>query len=290
MINFTKELAGQKGIVIWGLFLPSDFLLLEQINYLQKINNASCPSVSWVWSEMDRVWDEVGLDNTKKLHNQAVANFYSHPIWIANGVFSATDPISIQHRNAIALQVSRFGAQRVADYGGGFGQLALVLHETQPTVQIDIIEPYPSQLGIKRVEHLSKIRFIQQFEGQYECVLAQDVLEHVEQPIELLTQMVQSTKKGGHLIFANCFYPVIKCHLPSTFYLRHTFTWLAFGMGLKFIGTVDGANHAQVFKRVRDISECRVILIVGIAKVLGFFINFAMSMRAKLLSKLKVGK
>lgn len=290
MSNFTRELTAQKGIVIWGFFLPTEFLQSEQINYLKKINSASCPSVNWIWSEMDRVWDEAGLDNSKKLHNQDVANFYSHPIWIANGIFSATDAISIKHRNSISLQVRRFGAQRIADYGGGFGQLALMLHETNPNLKIDIIEPYPSQLGIKRVEKLSKIRFIQQFEGQYECVIAQDVLEHVEQPIELLTQMVKSTKKGGHLIFANCFYPVIKCHLPSTFYLRHTFTWVAFGMGLKFIGTVDGAKHAQVFKRVGEISEGRVVLIVGIAKVLGLFINFVMSIKVNILTKFKVGK
>ncbi|HEX5637363.1 MAG TPA: hypothetical protein VFY78_09780, partial [Gammaproteobacteria bacterium] len=45
------------------------------------------------------------------------------------------------------------------------------------------------------------------------------------------------------------FYPVVKCHLSSTFHLRDTFNWVVKGAGLEFIGSVQGAEHASVFRK-----------------------------------------
>lgn len=41
---------------------------------------------------------------------------------MANGVFSSVDPVSAQHRELIAIYISRLEVKRVADYGGGFGE------------------------------------------------------------------------------------------------------------------------------------------------------------------------
>lgn len=269
----VTNLASTQEVVVWGVSLPTVALEQTDINYLEKVASIERPPVEWIWQEMDSVWDELGCDNRVALRDQAIGDFYSHPVWVVNGVFSAVDPISVQHRGAIAEFVSQIGVERAADYGGGFGELALRLHARAPKILIDIVESYPSRLGMLRVEGKAGIQFVNEFDGQYDCVIGQDVLEHVEQPLELTEQMVQATKLGGHLIFANCFYPVIKCHLPSTFYLRHTFKWVVRSMGLKFEGRVAGANHALVFKRVGNIDNNYVQTLGLIAKLVGPLLN-----------------
>jgi 2-polyprenyl-6-hydroxyphenyl methylase/3-demethylubiquinone-9 3-methyltransferase len=57
------------------------------------------------------------------------------------------------------------------------------------------------------------------------------------------------------VIFANCFYPVIECHLPLTFYLRHTFRRVLEGGRLEFLGTIPGAEHVQVFRKGSAVDE-----------------------------------
>lgn len=263
----------EQNIKIWGQSVPVNLLNEFDREYIGRFIHEDIPAVDRIWREMDLVWDELHLDNRAALQNQAIGDFYSHPIWVVNGVFSASDPVSVQHRDAIAAFVRRLGVERVADYGGGFGELALRLHSVAPELLIDIVEPYPSRLGRSRVEGIAGIRFVDKFEGQYDCIIAQDVLEHVEHPLALTRQMIQSTRSGGHLIFANCFYPVIKCHLPSTFYLRHTFTWVAAAMGLEFQGRVDGASHALVFKKVGSVDGLRPVVFGLIARLVGPLLN-----------------
>ena len=273
--------------MIWGVSLPTVAMHQADIDYLRKVASLERPPVEWLWQEMDRIWDALDLENRVALQGQAIGDFYSHPVWVVNGVFSAVDPISVQHREAIASFVNRIGVKRVADYGGGFGELALKLHAIAPHIHIDIVEPYPSKLGMVRMAGKTGIRFVNEFDGKYDCVIAQDVLEHVERPLVLAAQMVQATKLGGHLIFANYFYPVIKCHLPSTFYLRHTFTWVASAMGLKFEGCVDGANHALVFRKVGNIHKYMLILFVSIAKVVGPLLNKIIPIQGAIKFKLR---
>lgn len=269
---FDNQVSTQD-VVIWGVSLPLVALQEGDINYLKRVVSLNRPSVEWMWHEMDRVWDAFGLDNRVTLKEQAIRDYYSHPVWLLNGVFSAVDPVSIQHRDSIATYVSNIEAKRVADFGGGFGELALKLHAVAPKILIDIVEPYPSKVGMLRVADKSEIQFINELNGPYDCVLVQDVLEHVEKPLELTKEIVQATKKGGYLIFANCFYPVIKCHLPSTFYLRHTFSWVVKGLGLNFEGRVKGAEHALVFKRVGKINISKVILFDLVSKFVAPLLN-----------------
>ena len=262
-----------KEIMLWGERLPVEALPQADIEYLIDIAKMERPTVAWMWQEMDRVWDALALDNASALSGQAIGDFYSHPVWVVNGVFSATDPDSVRHRDSIASYVGRLGVRRVADYGGGFGELAKKLSAVMPQAQIEIVEPYPSKLGMLRVEGMAGIKFVKSFDGQYDCVIAQDVLEHVEQPLALTEQMVQATRLGGHLIFANCFFPVIKCHLPTTFYLRHTFAWVVKGMGLKCVGRVVGADHALVFEKVGTSDKAKTAFLNAVAKVAGPLLN-----------------
>lgn len=267
-----------KEIVLWGARLPVESLPQADIEYLTGIATMERPPVEWIWQEMNRVWDALGIDNRLPLQGQSVDKFYAHPVWVVNGVFTSADPVSVLHRDSIASFISKLGLRRVADYGGGFGELAKRLRTLDSDVQVDIVEPYPSKIGMQIVEGEIGIRFVKQFDNQYDCVIAQDVLEHVELPMELAAQMVGATRHGGYLIFANCFYPMIKCHLPSTFYLRHIFPWVVRAMGLKFLKRVEGANHALVFQRVGQIDMLRVNRFVAIAKVIGPILNGSRSL------------
>ena len=234
---------------IWGFDVPVVSLTKQQIDYLQALPK-SRPTVEWVWREMDRVWNEMGLNNRIPLSKQPTGVFYSHPVWLMNGIFTATDPVSVSHRGAIAQYVRYLAKQFIADFGGGFGELALTIVNADHRVKVDIVEPYPSPVGLHRIRDEHRIEYTEGFTKKYDVVIAQSVLEHVEDPIGLVATMVDATRIGGYVIFANDFSPVIKCHLPSTFHLRHTFRKVVEGMGLCFLGNCEGAEHTGVFRRV----------------------------------------
>lgn len=262
------------GLKVWGFTLPPAELGAEVREYLGGLP-VERPTVEWVWAEMDRIWREFGLDSRRSLSEQPIAAFYSHPVWTMNGIFTATDPVSVGHRTAIAGHLAELCPDRVADYGGGFGELALAVADRRPGTRVDIVEPFPSPMGMARVAHLSQVRFVRDTgNGGYDAIIAQDVLEHVEDPIGLAAQLAASVRPGGWLIFANCFFPVIECHLPRTFFLRHTFRWVMSAMGLRYLGVVRGAEHALVFEREGDLDVVSGRRGERWARLLGPWLNF----------------
>lgn len=262
------------GLKVWGFDLPVVELGADVRAYLGALPVAR-PTVEWVWAEMDRIWRDFGLDNRNFLSKQPIAAYYSHPVWTMNGIFTATDPVSVGHRTAIASHLVALHPARVADYGGGFGELALAIAVRRPETRVDIVEPFPSPMGVARVAHLPQVGFVRDTgEGGYDAMIAQDVLEHVEDPIGLAAQLAESVRPGGWLIFANCFFPVIECHLPRTFFLRHTFRWVMEAMGLRFLGVVRGAEHALVFERRGELDPTAARRAEGRARLIGPFLNF----------------
>ena len=229
---------------------------------------------------MDRVWDDYGLDNHRPLSAQRIADFYMHPVWLANGIFSAVDPTSLCHRKAIAACLNQLGAKRIADYGGGFGELALQLVRAIPDASVSIIEPYALKAAASRVREEPRIRITPDLaEDSYDAIIAQDVLEHVEDPIWLAYRLSSSVRDGGYVVFANCFFPVIKCHLTSTFHLRHTFKWVMSSMGLRFTGTVAGAEHALLFVRNGAVDLRKARSAERLSRILGPMINVIFRLR-----------
>lgn len=236
---------------IWGINIPEEVLDSDSREYLRSLP-AALPAVEWVWQEMDRVWIELGLRNALPLSLNQIGEFYSSPVWVMNGLFTMMDPISATHRKSIAAYLASFECSAVADYGGGFGMLAREIAQQNTGASVSIVEPYPCPLAKNLLIESSRIEFIPELSKSlhYDAVAAQDVLEHVEDPIGLAFELGNSVRFGGLIIFANCFYPVIKCHLPHTFYLRHTFRYVVQALGLQFLGRVPGAEHALAFRRV----------------------------------------
>ena len=210
------------------------------------------PHLEDVWQLMDNAWDEIGCDN-KNLDWDKINQFYDHPVWLLNGLFQEHHELSMQHRNAISDWIVERNFNNVLDYGGGFGTLAHLISRKNSNISIDIYEPYPSEYAILRTKDYFNIHFISSIDKKYDCLVSTDVLEHVPDPLQLFSEMVESVKIDGYLIIANHFYPVIKCHLPSTFHLRHTFRIFAHIMGLRRIGPCKG-SHATIYQKKKDIA------------------------------------
>ena len=198
-------------INVWGRLIPEDMLSKKEHAYLLKLPHLP-PTLEWVWSEMDRIWDQFGIDNTKPLSDQqnAVNDFYGHPVWMMNVIYTEMDTVSAGHRKAIAQYLFTLNARKIADYGGGAGVLALSIVHANPEARVSIVEPFPSRVSIERVTRMTQqVRFVDSFEASkaYDAVIMQDVLEHVDNPVELASHAVEAVKIGGYLVFANCFFP-----------------------------------------------------------------------------------
>jgi SAM-dependent methyltransferase len=205
-----------------------------------------------LWRLMDEVWNEMGLDNTRPDWVR-IGEYYNHPIWSLSGLFVETDPVSQCHRQAWCQWMrDNIPHHRenltVADYGGGFGSLAALLAE-DPTVRIDIVEPHSSPAAHRRFRGRDNVEFVPDLRGKYDFVFCSDVLEHLFDPVGVLADLVQATKFEGKLLIANNFYPVIQCHLPTTYHLRYSFTLIARISGLRNIGRPP-CNHGQGFQRM----------------------------------------
>lgn len=226
------------------------------------------PTLEDMWFLMDYVWDEMGCDN-RKFNREKINEFYRHPVWLLNGFFLEQHELSMQHRNAIGDWITQNLQTTVLDFGGGFGTLAKIIADKTTAINIDIYEPYPSGYATNRLDNYRNIRFINELTGKYDCLVSTDVLEHVPDPLSLFWEMIDHVNRGGYLIIANHFYPVIKCHLPSTFHLRYSFHHIARLMGLKRLGPCEG-SHATLFQKIHDyaLSENRVKMLELLSKAM----------------------
>jgi len=271
-----------KEISLWGINIPSDLLNKADEKYLLGLPE-SLPTVEWVWAEMDRVWDNYNINNRKTLTGQAIAKFYSHPVWLMNGVFTSLDPVSEKHRDLISQFTRDKGFMLIADYAGGFGELAIKMAKKSRNSIIKIIEPYPSDFGLYRLKDKGNIEISATLGiDEYDVIIAQDVLEHVEDPVGLAIALSGSVQDNGLIIFANCFYPVIKCHLPKTFHLRHTFRFVMAAYGLEYQGRLAGAEHVLVFKKMGKVSVKTARLAEKISQFSGGTINYGREFLSKI--------
>ena len=201
-----------------------------------------------IWQLMDIVWNEYGCNN-KKLNWSNIDKFYSHPVWLLNGLFIEQHDLSMQHREAISGWIAdNSSISKILDYGGGFGTLARLIADKNPSLLVDIYEPHPSDYAKQKISDYSQIQFISNIKEKYDVLVSTDVLEHVPDPLKTFEKMILSVKHNGYLIIANNFFPVIKCHLPQTFHLRYTFNVFAKLMGLVIVGPLE-ESHATIFRK-----------------------------------------
>lgn len=270
-------------MLIWGINIPDDVLDLDCMAYLRSLP-VNLPTVEWVWQEMDKVWNEIGLKNTLPLSLKKIDEFYANPVWVMNGIFTMADPVSAGHRRSIASYLASFKCSTVADYGGGFGSLAREIVQQSAASCVSIVEPYPSPLAKYLLLESGCVKFTPELSKSmhYDAVVVQDVLEHVEDPVGLACDLGTSARFGGLIIFANCFYPIIQCHLPHTFHLRHTFRHVMQAFGLEFLGGIPGAEHALVFRKVGKMNISASRDAERLSQLIGPMLNVAHSIIARL--------
>ncbi len=223
----------------------------QQIQRLLDSLNSELVELGQLLYLIDKVWDEMECDNVI-IDDEKLTKFYSHPVWVLNGLFAEKDTLSLQHRHSISNWITVNKLNKVIDFGVGFGTLArMIASKSNKQTQIEIYEPYPSDFSISCCKEYPSVSFVNELANNYDCLVSTDVLEHVTEPLKLLDKMIDSVKVGGYLIIANCFYPIIKCHLPLTFHLRYTFDKFAIAMGLEVIGNCTG-SHATIYKKVNN--------------------------------------
>jgi SAM-dependent methyltransferase len=203
------------------------------------------PTLERMWLCIDSVWDDLGCNN-EKIDNGRLGEFYGHPIWLLNGLFAEQHPQSVQNRIDIAGWIAAKKLRRMADFGGGFGTLARMTAEKCPEMEIDVIEPYPSAVAVDKCRLYPNISYKATFSGQYDLIVAMDVFEHVPDPLRLVHETAHNLKIGGIYLTANCFYPVIKCHLPRTFHFRRSWNLTMRMLKLRHIGSV---SYGSAFEK-----------------------------------------
>ena len=205
-------------------------------------------TLSRLWSLMDEAWSRHGCSN-KTYDPARYAAFYSDPVWTINGIYTEEDPLSQRIRTDIVNQVRGFEPDRVLDWGGGIGTIARMIAQQLPSCKIHILEPYPSQLGILMCSSYKQVHYVPYLSSAtYDYIVCTDVLEHIIDPIQTIDEIISSLDLGGYVLFANCFHPVIKCHLPSTFYLRYGFRTICRSKGLCFL-RYNPSSYSEVFQK-----------------------------------------
>ena len=231
-------------------------------------------SVEKIWEMMDYVWKKFKCNQFFYSHRK-YSEFYSHPIWLLNGIFIEQHSYSMEHRINLAKSIKSKKPKRVLDFGGGFGTLAKLIAKDKHINKVEIFEPYPSKHLISSTRYVDNIAIINLFNNNYyDIVVSTDVLEHVHEPLALLLKLVKSLKKGGYIYVANCFSPVIRCHLPCTFHLRITFDLFCNLMGLKKVGTCSN-NYAQIYQRksLKIVNIFFINIVEICSKIIWFFIR-----------------
>ena len=221
---------------------------------LSQYTKNNSPSLEQMWEMMDSVWDEIGCDN-QNFDIDKINKFYQHPVWTLTGLFIEQDEDSLHNRQSICDWIKQYhnDIKAIIDYGAGMATLAKILASSLPNLSIDLYEPYPSQIVLARLSSYHNIHFVKQLKGDlYDCLISTDVLEHVPDPLSLLSEMINQVKPNGYLIIANCFYPVIKCHLPCTFHLRYTFNIFTRLLGLQRLETLN--DHIHIYQKCKIVA------------------------------------
>ncbi|MHC2995803.1 MAG: methyltransferase domain-containing protein [Candidatus Atribacteria bacterium] len=225
----------------------------ELKEYLRNFDKYNSPKVEDIWCIMNQVWDDMGLDN-KDYNPDQLSKYYSHPVWLLNGLFIETDRESMRHRKSIAEYFKDKKKLKILDYGGGFGTLAKEIVKQSPSSHVDIFEPHASEYGYKNIKDFKNIRIVDYLREKYYDVLVNtDVLEHIEDPIEIISIYNKCLKKGGILISHWNFTPCIKCHLPKHFHFRYTFDKIIPLLG--FSKEMKNVRHGHFFEKLKNITK-----------------------------------
>ena len=232
--------------------LASEHLSNAEQSYLNSIYERyqGYPSLQQLWQLMDEQWQAHGCDPLQM--DERVSAFYRHPVWLLNGLFIEQDLQSLAHRRAFTAWVMHQAPIRVADFGGGFGGLARFIGAALPQASVEVVEPHPHPAAIALASDTPNVRFVPELKGEYDLLIATDVFEHVPDPIALAASTASHLHIGGRYLIANCFAPVIACHLPQLFHLSIGWDQAMRAMGLQ---PLEAVQYGRAYARSGDLDE-----------------------------------
>ena len=232
--------------------LVREHLREAELSYLQRVfeRYQGYPSLQQLWQLMDEQWQAHGCDPLQM--DERVSAFYRHPVWLLNGLFIEQDPQSLSHRQAFTAWVTQQAPTRVADFGAGFGGLARFIGAALPQASVEVVEPHPHPAAIALAADTPNVRFVPELTGDYDLLIATDVFEHVPDPIALAASTASHLRIGGRHLIANCFAPVIACHLPQLFHLSIGWDQVMRAMGLQ---PLDKVQYSRAFGRTGDLDD-----------------------------------
>src|SRR6056297_2410093 len=226
--------------------------------YLRKYDKNNIPKVEDIWNIMDQIWDDMQLNN-KEYNKERLKKYYSHPVWLLNGLFVENDEISKKHRESIAKYFKNKNNLRILDYGGGTGALAKEIVKANPVNIVDIYEPHASEFAYKNIENYKNIKIKDKVKKNfYDVIVNTDVLEHVEYPIKLVGRYNELLKINGILISNWNFISCIKCHLPRHFHYQYTFSKIVSLLGFSKELNID--NYGSYFYKKKSVKKTNYIL------------------------------
>ncbi len=190
----------------------------EQSYFSRVLNDLHILSLEDMLTLIDDAWKECKCDN--RILDDRISQFYHHPVWLLNGLFIEQHDESLRNRNEFANFVATLKPKRVADFGGGHGTLSRMIGVLCPDTEVHVVEPYPHRISVLLAERTSNVRYVRALEGEYDVIVATDVFEHVSDPLKLVEETTKHLRLGGDYLIANCFLPVLLCHLRSTFHFR----------------------------------------------------------------------
>ena len=231
--------------------INQEYLTPTESDYLDSILvDGSFPDLEGVWSLMDSAWEECQCD--PYVFDERISRFYAHPVWLLNGLFIEQHAESLSHRRDFTEHVASLNPKKVADLGGGYGSLARMIGARSPGTEVHIVEPHPHTAAVSFAEKTANVRYVPEFSGAYDVLIATDVFEHVLDPLALVEKTAKHLRMGGEYLIANCFWPVIRCHLPSTFHFRWSWDVAMAAMNLK---PGDIVSYGRVYSRIGPVSS-----------------------------------
>lgn len=233
----------------------------SELEYLSRVLAGGDVDLGRIWALVDAAWEDCGCD--PEVMDERIARFYAHPVWLLNGLFIEQDSESKKNRHDFTEYVSGLKPKRIADFGGGFGFLARMIGERCPDAEVHIIEPHPTAAAVSLAAATANVRYLPDFKGEYDVLIATDVFEHVPDPLALVESTAAHLRPGGEYLIANCFWPVMNCHLPSTFHFR--WSWDA-AMAAMNLVPGKAVAYGRAYKRSGLVSSSLARAIEGRSK------------------------
>jgi hypothetical protein len=129
--------------------------------------------------------------------------------------------------------------------------LARMIGDRCPGTEVHVVEPHPHAVALSLAGSTSNVRYVPELSGTYDVLIATDVFEHVPDPLAMIVNTAEHLRLGGTYLIANCFWPVIRCHLPSTFHFR--WSWDA-AMAALNLQPAEIVSYGRAYKRTGPLS------------------------------------